>query len=68
MLKRPLRKYSTTFMIHVLERLEIHRELINIIKTVYSKPIANTNLNGKSKEVHYNKNKTMVSTLPINCI
>lgn len=55
-------------MIHVLERLEIHRELINIIKTVYSKPIANTNLNGKSKEVHYNKNKTMVSTLPINCI
>jgi hypothetical protein len=34
-------------MIKVLERLVIQRTYLNIIKVVYSKPIANINLNGK---------------------
>ena len=32
-------------MIKVLERLEIQRIYLNIIKAIYSKPIANTKLN-----------------------
>ena len=40
-------------MIKVLERLGIHGRHLSIIKTVYSKTIANTNINGDKLKAIY---------------
>jgi hypothetical protein len=37
-------------MIKVLERSEIQGLYLNIIKAIYSKPVANINLNGEKPE------------------
>jgi hypothetical protein len=37
-------------MIKVLERLEIQGSYLNIIKAIYSKPVANSKINGKKLE------------------
>ena len=40
-------KIQHPFMINVLERLGIQGSYLNIIKAIYSKPIANIKLNGE---------------------
>ena len=40
-------KIQHPFMIKVLERLGIQGSYLNIIKAIYSKPIANIKLNGE---------------------
>ena len=45
----PLTKYNP-FMLQVLERSGIQRPCINIISTIYSKPVANMKPNGKEHE------------------
>ena len=54
-------------MIKVLERLGIQGTYLNIIKAVYSKPIANINLNREKHKSDFTKirNKTSSSTLSI---
>ena len=37
-------------MLKVLERSEIQGPYLNIVKTIYSKPVANTKLNGEKLE------------------
>jgi hypothetical protein len=37
-------------MIRVLERSEIHGLYLNMIKAIYSKPVANTKVNGEKLE------------------
>jgi hypothetical protein len=43
-------KIQHPFMIKVLERSEIQGPYLNIIKAIYSKPVANIKLNGKKLE------------------
>ena len=43
-------KIQHMFMIKVLERSGIQGPYINIVKSVYSKPVANTKLNGEKPE------------------
>jgi hypothetical protein len=45
-------KIQHPFMIKVLERSGIQGPYLNIIKAVYSKPVANIKLNGE-KDFHY---------------
>ena len=45
-------KIQYPFMIKVLETLEIQGIYLNIIKAMYWMPIANINLNRKSKHFH----------------
>jgi hypothetical protein len=49
MLKKPLTKYNT-FILKVLEKSGIQGPYLNIIKAIYSKPIANIKLNGEKME------------------
>ena len=43
-------KIQHPFMIKVLERAGIQGPYLNIIKTMYSKPVANIKLNGEKLE------------------
>jgi hypothetical protein len=43
-------KIQHPFMIKVLERSGIQRSYLNIIKAIYSKPVANINVNGEKLE------------------
>ena len=43
-------KTQHPFMIKVLERSGIHGPYLNIIKAIYSKPVANIKLNGEKLE------------------
>jgi hypothetical protein len=43
-------KIQHSFMIKVLERLGIQSPDLNIIKAIYSKPVANIKLNGEKLE------------------
>jgi hypothetical protein len=45
--ENPLERIQHLFMFKVLERSEIHGTNLNKIKEIYSKPIANTKLNGE---------------------
>jgi len=43
-------KIQHPFMIKVLERIGIHGPYLNIVKAIYSKPVANIKLNGEKLE------------------
>ena len=43
-------KIQHPFMLKVLERSEIQGPCLNTVKTIYSRPIANTKLNGEKLE------------------
>jgi hypothetical protein len=43
-------KIQHPFLIKVLERLGIQGPYLNMIKTIYSKPVANLKINGKKLE------------------
>ena len=43
-------KIQHPFMINVLERSRIQSPYLNIIKAIYSKPVANIKLNGEKLE------------------
>ena len=43
-------KVQQPFMIKVLERSGIQGPYLNIVKAIYSKPVANIKLNGKKME------------------
>jgi len=43
-------KIQHTFMIKVLERSRIQGPYLNIVKAIYSKPVANIKLNGEKLE------------------
>jgi hypothetical protein len=58
-------KIPHPFMVKVLERSGTRGPYLNIIKAIYSKPIANIKLNGDILEAIPLKAKTSVSTLPI---
>ena len=45
-------KIQHPFMIKVLERSGIQGLYLNIIKAIYSKPVANIKVNGKLKQSH----------------
>jgi hypothetical protein len=49
MLRKHLTKFNT-FMIKVLERSRNQCPYLNIIKVIYSKPVANIKLNGEKLE------------------
>jgi hypothetical protein len=51
-------KIQHPFMIKVLERSRIQGPYLNIIKAIYSKPIANIKLNGEKFENKTKQNKT----------
>ena len=48
--KKAFDKIQQPFMIKVLERSGIQVSYLNIIKTIYSKPVANIKLNGEKFE------------------
>jgi hypothetical protein len=48
--KRAFDKIQHSFMIKVLERSRIQCRYLNIIKAIYSKPVANIKLNGEKLE------------------
>jgi hypothetical protein len=50
MLKKHLTKIQHPFMIKVLERSGIQGAYLNIIKAIYSKPVANITVNGEKLE------------------
>jgi hypothetical protein len=50
--KKAFDKIHQPFMIETLEILGIQGTYLNIIKAVYSKPVVNIKLNGKSKKFH----------------
>jgi hypothetical protein len=50
MLKKHLTKIHHPFMIKVLERSGIQGPNLNIVKAIYSKPVANIKLNGEKLE------------------
>jgi hypothetical protein len=50
MLKKSLTKIQHSFMLKALERSGIQGLYLNIIKTIYNKPIANLKLNGEKLE------------------
>jgi hypothetical protein len=50
MLRKHLTKIQQTFMIKILEISGIQGPYLNIIKTTYSKPVANIKLNGENLE------------------
>ena len=51
--KKAFDKIQHPFMLKVLERTETQGPYLNIIKTIYSKPIANIKLNGgKLEAIH----------------
>jgi hypothetical protein len=60
-------KVQHLFIIKVLERLQIKRAYLNIIKATYRKPIANIYLNGEKHKVYSTemRNKRRLSTLSI---
>jgi hypothetical protein len=43
-------KIQHPFMIKVMERSELQGPYLNIIKAIYSKPVANININGEKLE------------------
>jgi hypothetical protein len=45
--EKPFDKIQHPFMINVLERSGIQGPYLNIIKTIYSKPVANIKVNGE---------------------
>jgi hypothetical protein len=51
-------KIQHPFMIKVLERSEIQGPYLNIIKAIYSKPVANIKLNGEKLEAILLKSRT----------
>ena len=50
MLRKHLTKIQHPFMIKVLERLGSQDPYLNIMKAIYSKPVANIKLNGEKLE------------------
>ena len=50
MLKKVFDKIQYPFMLKVLERTGIQGPYLNIIKAIYSKPVANIKLNGEKLE------------------
>ena len=48
--EKAFNKIQHPFMIKVLERSEIQGPYLNIIKAIYSKPVANIKLNGEKLE------------------
>jgi hypothetical protein len=51
MLKKVFDKFSKPLMTKALERSGIQGPYLNIVKAIYSKPVANYNLNGEKFEV-----------------
>ena len=51
MLKKTFDKIQHPFMPKVLERTGIQCPYLNIVKAIYSKPVANIKLNGENPEV-----------------
>ena len=43
-------KIQRPFMLKVLERIGIQGPYLNIVKAIYSKPVANIKLNGEKRE------------------
>jgi hypothetical protein len=48
--EKALGKVQHSFMLKVFQKAGIHGTYINIIKAIYSKPIANIKLNGEKLE------------------
>jgi len=51
-------KIQHSFMLKVLERSEIQGPYLNVVKTIYCKPVANIKLNGKTLEAILLKSRT----------
>jgi hypothetical protein len=49
--EKAFEKIQQSFMIKVLERSGIHAPYLNMIKAIYSKPVANIKVNGEKLEV-----------------
>jgi hypothetical protein len=66
MLKKPLTKSNTLFMIKVIKRLGNQRTYLNVIKAIYTNPITYTKI--KQRETQSNstkiRNKTSYSCSP----
>jgi hypothetical protein len=62
-------KIQYSFMIKVLERSGIQGPYLNIIKSIYSKPVANLKVNGEKLEAiplkSGNRQRLSISSLPI---
>jgi hypothetical protein len=50
MLKKAFDKIQYPFMLRVFERSGIQSQYLNIVKAIYSKPVANIKLNGEKLE------------------
>jgi hypothetical protein len=50
MLRKHLKKIQHLFMLKILERSGIQGSYLNIVKAIYSKPVANIKLNGEKLE------------------
>ena len=61
--KKNFGKIQHPFLIKILERSGIRGKHLNIIKAIYSKPIANIKLNGEKLKAISLKSGTRVSTL-----
>jgi hypothetical protein len=48
--QKPFDRIQHPFMLKVLERSGIHGPYLNIVKAIYSKPVAIINLNGEKLE------------------
>ena len=57
-MRKHLTKNQHTFMIKVMERSGIQGPYLNIIKAIYSKPVANIKVNGEKLEVISIKSRT----------
>ena len=49
--EKAFEKIQNPFMIKVLERAGIQGQYLNIVKAIYSKPVANIKLNGEKLEI-----------------
>jgi hypothetical protein len=63
--KKNFDKIHFPFMLKVFERSETQSTYLNIIKTLYSKPVANIKLNGEKLEVIPRNSGTRLPTLSL---
>ena len=65
MLRKHLKKIQHPFMIKALERSGIRDPYLNMIKAIYSKPVANIKVNGEKLKAIPLKSGTRLTTLAL---